>query len=801
MKRRTSKLMIAGLLSISLCGTTVMAAKPGIAYNATTWYQHGSSIPVSESQLKTSIPAGYDVNANTQASAKKGVYAKLFEEDTVQELNITVDENNWNYLLQHANKEPYVLADSVSIGGESVDYVGLKTKGNYSLLTAWQSDTDRFSFAINVGKYIKKDNGYSDTQNFYGIKKFSLNNVTGDATYLKEYLSYKLFREMGIPAPYCSLVKLCINGKYWGVYSLIENIDSPMYKRATSFSDVDFYKPEKQGGSLVYSNSFDPYLDGSKDFDLSTYDQNGNVLAAYTGLWDHQQTGTTIEDYQDAIASAKTQEDLDKAEKKGEKVKASMKGIMSWMKKLNELNQTSNANTASYEAAAEEILDVDAVLKYFAANTYLASLDSYQSDEAHNFCIGYHDGKVFAVPWDYNYSFGAFDIMNASDYINFSIDNPVVKVNMSERPLLNVLLKNDNFRKRYENYLLDCCKIACAGGTVTGTDLAGRSYTNTYEPYYFKKIIENFKNGELGAVLSQTPVEAPFYSYDQYIKSCTPFENVINQRTVAVINQVYDDFTKVGDLGIKMSDMGFSSGAWGWPGSWGGWPGSGSTGTEPWPIPEIKPYGDAQPSPSPSLKPSEQPSVTPSPSVKPSEQPSPSPSVQPSVQPSPSPSVKPSAQPAGEATVKVGLSSQTAEMSNTIGGSITLSTLNNDSLDLSKLKVKYYFTADTAGKQNVWIDSAAMQYQRDPWYAALTSDTSASVVSVNTTSPLANRCMEVSFASNEKLEQGATLTISFRVANEDWSTFDQTNDYSYQKPENVVVTYDGKVVAGAVIEQ
>lgn len=806
MKKRTSRLIITGLLSVSLCGTTVMAAKPGIAYNATTWYQHGSSTPVSESQLKTSIPAGYDVNQSTQASAKKGVYAKLFEEDTVQELNITVDENNWNYLLQHANKEPYVLADSVSLGGDSIDYVGLKTKGNYSLLTAWQSATDRFSFAINVGKYIKKDKGYSDTQNFYGIKKFSLNNVTGDATYLKEYLSYKLFREMGVPAPYCSLVKLCINGKYWGVYSLIENIDSPMYKRATSFEDVDFYKPEKQGGSLVYSNSFDPYLNGSKDFDLKTYDQNGNVLAAYTGLWDHQQTGTTIEDYQDAIASAKTQKELEKAEKKGEKVKAGMKGLMTWMKKLNELNQTSNANTASYEAAAEEILDVDAVLKYFAANTYLASMDSYQSDEAHNFCIGYHDGKVFAVPWDYNYSFGAFDIMSASEYINFNIDKPVVKINMTDRPLLNVLLKNDNFRKRYENYLLDCCKIACAGGTVTGTDLKGNRYTNTYEKYYFKKIIENFKNGELSAVLKQTPVETPFYTYDQYIKSCTPFENVINQRTVAVINQVYDDFTKVGDLGIKMADMGFSSGAWSWPG--GGWPGSGSTGTEPWPIPEIKPYENVQPSPSPSIKPSPspsiQPSVAPSPSVKPSVKPSvaPSPSVKPSVKPSvaPSPSVKPSAKPAGKASVKVDLTSQTEASSNTIGGSINLSTLNGESLDLSKLTVKYYFSAESAGKQNVWIDSAAMQYQRAPWYAALTSDASASVVSVNTTSPLANRCMEVSFSSKEKLEQGATLTISFRLANEDWSTFNQTNDYSYKTPENVVVMYDGKIVAGTAIE-
>lgn len=791
MRKSTSKLIIAGLLSISMIGTTVGAKEVGPAYNATTWYQHGSSIKVSESQLKTTIPAGYDVNESTQASAKKGAYTKLFAQDCVQDLNITVNENNWNYLLQHANKEPYVLADKVSIGAESVEYVGLKTKGNYSLLTVWQSNSDRFSFAINVGKYVKKNKGYSDTQNFYGLKKFSLNNVTGDATYLKEYLAYKLFRELGIPAPECSLVKLNINGKYWGVYSMIENIDSPMYKSKTGFSDVDFYKPEKKGGSLVYSSEFDPYLNGSKDFDLSTYDQNGNVLSGYTGLWDHQETGTTIEDYLDEMASAKTQEEIDKAKKTGEKVKKGMKGLLTWMKKLNQLNQTSNANTASYEAAVEEILDVDAVLKYFAGNTFVAMLDGYQSEEPHNYCIGYHDGKVFVVPWDYNYSFGVFNLYSASDYINFNIDKPVTKVNIQERPLLNVLLKNDKYRARYEKFLLDCCKIACAGGTVTDTDLAGNSFTRTYKPYYFKSIIEDFKNGELGSVLRQNPVVQPFYSYDEYVRSCTPFENLINQRTVAVINQVYDDFNKVGDLGINMSSMGFTHG-------WGGWPGFGGNtpqGTEPWPIPAIKDSGNVQPSPSPSVKPSVQPS--PSPIVKPSVQPSPSPSVKPSVQPSPSPIVKPSSAPvAGTSNVKVTLSNQTEATSNTIGGSISLNLTDNNALDLSKLKVKYYFSADSNSNQNVWIDSAAMQYQRAPWYAALTADTSAAVKAVNTGSSMADRCMEVGFSSTDKLEQGATLTINFRLANDNWSSFDQTNDYSYGKAENIVVVYDGKVISG-----
>lgn len=89
-----------------------------------------------------------------------------------------------------------------------------------------------------------------------------------------------------------------------------------------------------------------------------------------------------------------------------------------------------------------------------------------------------------------------------------------------------------------------------------------------------------------------------------------------------------------------------------------------------------------------------------------------------------------------------------------------------------------------------------MQFQRDPWYLAVTSDTSASVKSVDTGSSLADRCMEISFTSTEKLDKGATLNISFRIANENWSSFQQANDYSYGNADHVVVTYDDAVVSG-----
>ena len=131
-----------------------------------------------------------------------------------------MDKESLDYLLQNAytwneaglRDKPTILAKSATIGGQKVEYVGLKTKGNYTLggTKDWSS-SDHYSFTLNFGKYIKKGNGYNDKQNFFGCPKISFNNCYFDKTFMKEYCAWKLMKEMGVPTPEFGLAKLYIN--------------------------------------------------------------------------------------------------------------------------------------------------------------------------------------------------------------------------------------------------------------------------------------------------------------------------------------------------------------------------------------------------------------------------------------------------------------------------------------------------------------------------------------------------------------------------------------------------------------
>ena len=90
---------------------------------------HGTATEwITEDMLNNTPPANYQVNGATQGEAETGAYSAYFLEDGIQKVDISIEENNLNYLLQNAAKEPYVMADSVTIGDITVGYCGLKTK-------------------------------------------------------------------------------------------------------------------------------------------------------------------------------------------------------------------------------------------------------------------------------------------------------------------------------------------------------------------------------------------------------------------------------------------------------------------------------------------------------------------------------------------------------------------------------------------------------------------------------------------------------------------------------------------------
>lgn len=281
----------------------------------------------------------FGVASREDAEAKEYPYLdNLFAEGVVNEINIEISEEDWADLVENPLEETYYAVD-VTINGETLSNVGLRTKGNNTLTSVASSDSDRYSFKIDFDYF-------NDGENYYGLKKLNLNNNYGDASYMREYISYHIMGEMGIPVPATSYTHITINGEEWGLYLAVEPIDEVFLERTFGDSTGDLYKPDGTGADLVY---------------------RGDDMSEYPGL-----VLKTNEETSDGSAIL----DLMKALESGE--------------------------------GLEDVLDVDEVLRYLAANVALANYDSYLGNTTHNYYLYEQDGRFTIVPWDYNYSFGGF---------------------------------------------------------------------------------------------------------------------------------------------------------------------------------------------------------------------------------------------------------------------------------------------------------------------------------------------------------------------------------------------------------
>lgn len=191
-------------------------------------------------------------------SAADTYAAHIFQEDTVNEINIEIDEADWQDMLENPLEEEYHKAN-ITINGETVGNVAIRTKGNNSLTSVASSDSDRYSFKLDFDYY--DNNG-----NYYGLKKLCLNNNYSDNSSMREYISYKIMGEMGLDVLECAYSHITVNDEEWGLYLAVESVDEVFL--AAHFADAtgDLYKPEGVGGTgadLVY---------------------NGDDISAYTGL-------------------------------------------------------------------------------------------------------------------------------------------------------------------------------------------------------------------------------------------------------------------------------------------------------------------------------------------------------------------------------------------------------------------------------------------------------------------------------------------------------------------------------------
>lgn len=155
--------------------------------------------------------------------AVAGYESTLFDTSYVHEINVEISEEDWEDLLSNPTDKTKYTAN-ITIDGEEITNVSFATKGNTSLSQVASTDSDRYSFKINFGKYV-------EGQSYNGLDKLNLNNIMSDATYMKDYLSYEIMRQAGVAAPLTSYVQLSINGQVHGLYLAIEDVDESFMER------------------------------------------------------------------------------------------------------------------------------------------------------------------------------------------------------------------------------------------------------------------------------------------------------------------------------------------------------------------------------------------------------------------------------------------------------------------------------------------------------------------------------------------------------------------------------------------
>ncbi len=178
-------------------------------------------------------------SVSVPASTSLTYATSLFHKDSILTVDITVDPEEWESMLENALNEEYISCD-ITINGTTYSQVGIRPKGNTSLTSIANSDSDRYSFKVEFDHYVKG-------QTCDGLDKLVLNNNMSDATYMKEYLSYDMMNFMGVTSPLYSYANITVNGEMWGCYLAIEALEESFALRNYGTSYGQLYKPEGMG--------------------------------------------------------------------------------------------------------------------------------------------------------------------------------------------------------------------------------------------------------------------------------------------------------------------------------------------------------------------------------------------------------------------------------------------------------------------------------------------------------------------------------------------------------------------------
>jgi spore coat protein H len=305
-------------------------------------------------------------------------------------------------------RTPIYIPATVTFDDTTFNHVGLRLKGNSSLLNSWRSGAEKLPLRLNFDALESQFPDIRD-QTFFGFPNLNLTNNSQDASFLRAKVVGDLFREAGVPAARTAFVRVFFDrgqgAQYLGLYTLVEVPDRPLLQTQFGSAAGNLYKPNGTGArwTTFLAESF-PKKTNQDDEDWT--------------------------DVEEAIAV------------------------------LNE----PRTSAAAWRARLEARFGVATFLRWLALNTIVGNTDTYGGFSPHNYWVygsPRHRDRLIWIPWDHDLALNASGPGGGGRGGGPGGGGPVAGqgidvfhqgVNMSW-PLIRYLLDDPVYRAAYRQYV------------------------------------------------------------------------------------------------------------------------------------------------------------------------------------------------------------------------------------------------------------------------------------------------------------------------------------------------------------
>jgi hypothetical protein len=245
------------------------------------------------------------------------------------------------------------------------------------------------SLKVDLNKYVKG-------QKLGDVAMLTLQNNVTDASWMNEVLSYRLYRDAGVPAPRTAYARIFVtvpgkfDRKYFGLYSLSEDVDKHFAERSFGTKRGAIFKPVT------------PTLFADLGSDWSKYNQTYDPK---TDLNDEQKQAV-----------------------------------------MELCRLVTHADDAEFAARIGHLVDLPEFARFMAVMVWLSDLDGILGPGQNLYLHWHPKTQLFQfIPWDQDHSFGQFPRSSQEQRDNLSIHHPW----QGENRFLERVFQVEAFKKLY----------------------------------------------------------------------------------------------------------------------------------------------------------------------------------------------------------------------------------------------------------------------------------------------------------------------------------------------------------------